>query len=500
MKKVRLLWIGFSGKSDHTHTEVLRRLRKSDLIEFCVASGVKPQRTDLEVLDSPLLYHHHALFAMYENFGVESPCVVDRETYAFFASFEGETLRMMDRLHNRGPKFRFQDSFETRRGMFIRHCSFWSGYLKLNKISHIVFNGVPHEVYTFVLLKLAKVYGISTIILHPEKTGIPRQTDGIYYGHYPQNAMHGKVFYVSESLDDIGIWTLSTQIKDAAKSLGYGFTFGDPLSDAIEKVQDNASRPPNVVRSSSLVKFIKEISKVSKRPRELLDFSRRAMKSGSQKNQHSRIASASRNGSSVVIYFLPYQPEESSSPRAGVFVEQFLAIRSVATSLPEGWTLRVREHPDQYGRRRPRAKGFLKEISLIPKVSIVPFDEAVNESFSNVRAVVGVSGTSCVEAWLRKIPVLIFGDMFLKKAPGVFFIETMSDIRQAFAMIQNGFENEQSEIERFIKWTASNSYVGSLNKVDKSHQDLFETTTSNLEALISTWFMLGNPVVGTGQK
>lgn len=75
----------------------------------------------------------------------------------------------------------------------------------------------------------------------------------------------------------------------------------------------------------------------------------------------------------------------------------------------------------------------------------------------------------------------------------------MSDIQQAFAMIQNGFENEQSKIERFIKWTASNSYVGSLNKVDKSHQDLFETTTSNLETLISTWFLLGNPVVGTGQ-
>lgn len=146
------------------------------------------------------------------------------------------------------------------------------------------------------------------------------------------------------------------------------------------------------------------------------------MKSSSQKNQHSRIASASRNGSSVVIYFLPYQPEESSSPRAGVFVEQLLAVRSVANCLPEGWTLRVREHPDQYGRRRPRAKGFLKEISLIPKVSIVPFDEAVNESFSNVRAVVGVSGTSCVEAWLRKIPVLIFGDMFLKKHPACFLL------------------------------------------------------------------------------
>ncbi len=500
MKKARLLWVGFSGKSDHAHTEVLRRLRKSDLIEFCAASGVKSQKADAEVLDAPLISHHHALFAMYQHFSEEISCLVDRETYTLFAPFEGETLRMMDRLNHRGPKFRFQDTFDTRRKMFLGHCAFWSKYLQENNISHIVFNGVPHEVYTFVLFKIARVFGVSTLILHSEKTGIPRQTDGIYYGNYPQRAMHGKTFFISENIDDIGIWTLSTRIKDVAKSLGIGLTFGDPLSDAIEKVQDIASRPPSVVRSSSLVEFIKETRKVSKRPRELFDFSRRANKSNSQKRLHSRLSSAAKKEANVVIYFLPYQPEESSSPRAGIYVEQLLAVRSVASCLPEGWTLRVREHPDQYGRRRPRAKGFLEEISLIPKVSMVPFDEAVNESFWNVRAAVGASGTSCVEAWLRTIPLLIFGDMFLKKAPGVFFIETMSDIRQAFVTIQNGYEYQRNQIERFIAWTASNSYVGSLFKVDKGHLDLLETTTSNLEAIISSWFLLGKPVVSTGQE
>ena len=490
MQKARLLWIGFSGKSDHAHTEVLRRLRKSDLIEFCVASGVKPRKADGEVLDSPLLSHHHALFAMYENFGVESPCVVDRETYSLFASFEGETLRMMDRLHNRGPKFRFQDSFETRRGMFIRHCSFWSGYLKINKISHIVFNGVPHEVYTFVLLKLAKVFGISTLILHPEKTGIPRKSDGIYYGLYPQKTMHQNVFYVSENLEDIGIWKYSAQIKDSAESLGIELSFGDPLTTTFERFQDLASQPSNIIRSTSAVKFISEVTKVSKHPRELFNFSRRAIKSNFQKNVHSRIASAARNNPNTVIYFLPYQPEESSSPRAGIFVEQLLAVRSVADCLPNGWILRVREHPDQYGRRRPRARGFLQEISRIPNVSIVPFDETVSESFSDVRAAVGVSGTSCVEAWLRKIPVLIFGDMFLKKAPGAFFIKTQSDIRTALAQIQIGYEFKQIEVDDFISWTSSNSYVGALQRIDSNISDLREKTIKNLEGIFKSWFHL----------
>ena len=492
MKKARLLWIGYSGKGDHAHVEVLRRLRKSDLIEFCVASGVKPQKTDLDVLDSPLISHHHALFAMYENFSVKSPCFVDRETYALFSSFEGETLRMMDRLHNRGPKFRFHDSFDTRRRMFLKHCAFWSSYLEANKISHIVFNGVPHEVYTFVLLKIAKVFGISTLILHPEKTGIPRKSDGIYYGLHPQKTMHQNVFYVSENIEDIGTWKYSAQIKESAESLGIELNIGDPLATTIERVKDIVSQPPSVIRSNSSVKFIREVRKVSKLPRELFNFSRRSIISNFQKIVHSRIASSARNNPNTVIYFLPYQPEESSSPRAGIFVEQLLAVRSVADSLPEGWILRVREHPDQYGRRRPRAKSFLREISRIPNVSIVPFDETVSESFSDVRAAVGVSGTSCVEAWLRKIPVLIFGDMFLKKAPGVFFVETLSDIRTALTRIQNGYEFKQIEVDEFISWTSFNSYSGALQRIDSGIPDLRENTMNNLEGIFKSWFYLAS--------
>ena len=492
MQKARLLWVGYSGKSEYAHAEVLRRLRESDLIEFCVATGVKPQASDIDALDASLISHHDALFAKYESFGVDFSSKLDRNTYSYFSSFEGETMRMMDRLHHRGPKFRFRDSFDARRLMFLKHCAFWSSYLEVNKISHIVFNGVPHEVYTFVLLKIAKVFGISTLILHSEKTGIPRKSDGIYYGLYPQKTMHQNVFYVSKDIEDIGIWGLSSQLKESAESSGNQLIFGDPLSTATERIQYLDSQALSVVRSSSLTKFIKELSKVSKRPRELFEFLRRAVKSDFQRRVHAKIASGARTHPNLVIYFLPYQPEESSSPRAGIFTEQVLAIRSVADCLPSGWILRVREHPDQYGRRRPRGKDFLKEISQIPQVSIVPYEETVNESFSNVRAAVGVSGTSCVEAWIRKIPLLMFGDMFLKKAPGVFFIETTSDIQSAFTRIQNSYKFDQIEVDKFISWTSSNSYFGSLQKIAYNIPNLRENTINNLERILKIWFHLAS--------
>jgi len=396
---------------------------------------------------------------------------------------------MMDRLHYRGPKHPFEDNFNTRRKMFIKHCSFWSQYLKKNEISHIIFIDVPHEVYSFVLFNIASSLKISTLILHAEKVGIPRKTDGVYFGP-PQDSMHRSLFYVSESIEDVGVWNLSQRIKEASKNFDFELVNGDPLSAVVEVFNCSTPQPRKIIRQSSLLRFFKELKNVSKRPREIYLFSRRAFLSNLQREEHSKIAKSSESHQNVAIYFLPFQPEESSSPRAGIFVEQFFAIKNIADSLPDGWILRVREHPDQYGRRRPRARGFLREISDLPRVSIVPLEETLSDSFDGVRVVVGVSGTSCIEAWFRKIPLLLFGDMFLKNAPGVFFIETLADIRDAFEKIQRGLELSQVEIDEFISWTSENSYVGSLGKIDKSLPDLHKNTVNNLEAIISTWFQL----------
>jgi len=490
MANARLLWVGYSGKSSYAHADVLKRLWQRHKIDFCAAVGVKPNEGDDVVLDKPLISHHDALFARYQGLEGNFEAEIDRRSYELFSPFEGETLRMMDRLHFRGPKYPFHDCFDTRRTMFLRHCLFWKYFLKESEITHVLFNGLPHEVYTFVLYKVAKILEIPTLILHPEKVGLSRKSDGIFYGLYPQKTMHQNLFYVSTSIEDIGIWDLSREIGRASQDLNTEILRGDPFSRIVKESEDAHTQSTRIIRHSSFLRFFSELKNKSKRPREIYLFFRRSTLSGLQKREHLKISKGSENLQNSVIYFLPYQPEESSSPRAGIFVEQFFTIKCVADSLPDGWTLRVREHPDQYGRRRPRPKGFLREISEISRVSIVPLDETVNQSFSNVQAAVAIAGTSCIEAWLRKIPLLLFGEMFLKKAPGVFFIETKDDIRKAFGTIQNGNQISQNEIDDFVSWTSENSFVGALNKVDSSVPDLHKNTVNNLDTVISTWFGL----------
>ena len=66
MEKARLLWFGYSGKDDHAHFAVIKKLKEEDSIDFFVATGVKPNQSDSKVLNEPLYMHHDFLFANYQ--------------------------------------------------------------------------------------------------------------------------------------------------------------------------------------------------------------------------------------------------------------------------------------------------------------------------------------------------------------------------------------------------------------------------------------------------
>jgi len=514
MANARLLWVGYSYKEDSVHVEVLKVLRQRELIEFCVATGGKPEPIGSSILDEPVISHKDAQFANYEEINPFFNQKIDRLAYSIFSSFEGETLRMMDRLYKRREKYWINDdSFDFRRKKFLRHCSFWLDYIQSKRITNVLFNGVPHEIYTFVILKIAEHLNIPTLILHHEKIGTPRKIDGILYGKHYQRTVHREVFHVSENLADIGNWSMSQKINETAKFLGAQLIHGDPLGPLFEVDESNLNNSAVVLRHSSTIRFFKEVIKVFRRPppavvpylsparsnsilgsfggrfREIKIFIRRANKSRIQRREHLRIACTADEKKNTVIYFLSCQPEESSSPRGDIFCDQYYAIEGIARSLPEGWALRVREHPDQYGKRIPRSDNYLRNLTKLPQVSIVPLGETVAQSFSNVKAAAGIAGTSCVESWVRKVPLLLFGDMILKKAPGVFFIETLPAIVSALERVRGGFSPSENEIDAFKEWSSNHSYTGSLGRIygDPTFRGV---TINNLEAIISSWFYL----------
>ena len=111
MSKPRLLWVGYTGSEESSHFEVVQKLRKAELIDFFAATGIPNDTNEWKLVNEPVVSHFDALFAKYESFMSDRELFMDQEIYLLCSSFEGETLRMMDRLHRRGSAFIFDGSF-----------------------------------------------------------------------------------------------------------------------------------------------------------------------------------------------------------------------------------------------------------------------------------------------------------------------------------------------------------------------------------------------------
>ncbi len=486
------MWVGFSDSRDCAHSEIIKRIRDKSLIEFCSITGSGDLELKCRIIDEVVASDPDAMFGRYDKKVFCPEGLIDRELYSLFADFEGETLRMMDRLHGRGPEYRFRDTFDSRRKFFFDHCTFWYEYLQSRKISHVVFLAVPHQVFDFVLLKIAKRLSIPTIVFSPEKAGKPREIEEIKWVKTHKGNMNDSTFFVSEDVDDIGVWQLSTQIKSIAESKSIPLAHGEFLSEQLWNF--NFSEPPMLrvpKRLHALTTMWKSFMRIpKKKPMEILGFVSNSFRSYKQFSRHLGVSLKVENEKKYVLFALAYQPEESTSPRANIFAEQSLAIRALSEVVPDNWQIRVREHPDQYGRRRPRAKEFWDEIEKIPNVVRQPLNVSAFDSLVNAEAMAGPSGTMCVEAWLRGIPVILFGSMFLKAAPGVFLIEKFSDLDQALETILSDFKFDWNAVTGYRLWLNSHSYIGNIAKDRCMDQTLREMTAHNVVSILTSWLSM----------
>jgi hypothetical protein len=125
-----------------------------------------------------------------------------------------------------------------------------------------------------------------------------------------------------------------------------------------------------------------------------------------------------------VLYPLHVSPEASLLGTAPELADQFGFIKNISMNLPYGVKLYVKEHPHSL-----LGDGldydFYRRLGTLPNVRIfcasAPIDRLLNHA--SFLAVIGISGTVCLDAAIKRKPVFIFGrppfakaDCFLKPA------------------------------------------------------------------------------------
>jgi len=160
-------------------------------------------------------------------------------------------------------------------------------------------------------------------------------------------------------------------------------------------------------------------------------------------------------GTSFVFCPLHYQPEKTTSPVGGRFVDQLLMIDMIAKHLPVDWLLYVKEHPAQYLLNRFginwRSEQVYKDLLGLPNVRLVPLEADTFELIDRSRAVATVAGTAGWGAVLRGRPALTFGYCWYRDCEGVFCTPETTMLSSTLSAIAKGFVIDQRRVHLFLR-------------------------------------------------
>lgn len=174
-----------------------------------------------------------------------------------------------------------------------------------------------------------------------------------------------------------------------------------------------------------------------------------------------------------VVFFMHYQPERTSLPEGLFYVQQWIAVRMLAWSLPQGWSLLVREHPTMWLDPLDvsvRTMSLYEELSSLEGTKICSMDIDTFDLIDECQAVATLTGSVGFQSLLRDKPVLAFGVASYKDHPACFSVESYSDLVSAFGAIQEDNISDHftdDAIKNYLLWVEQNSISADPEETDR---------------------------------
>lgn len=390
-------------------------------------------------------------------------------------------------------------SIADRKEIYFNFSVFWLKKLKELQPDAIYFGVVPHEVGDYILYVVAQHLGIETLInIEAYVLGRRRICKSI---DIPQSS-HPAISYqkYKDSNRDLSLW-LTDQTKSKVRKHVQWMAH-------IDKLRPN--KYENLLLLRSLKRLIAYFFSKSSNPRleladwaklsriklerdqlnfgkiiytfkkflglEILNFERRLI--AYDRDQHSLNELIEGN---FVVYFLSYQPEMLVSPSGGDFFDQIQNISIIASNLPQGWKLVVKEHPaqekDSYGYNYlGRDPLFYSKICSIKNVYLISTHIQSYEVILRSRGVATISGTAGWQALVLSKPVLVFGNVWYGSAPRVYQVDSSASVKDFLSECQKLVANKNehfSDLLNFLEDYCENSLEIQTNEVSSNEIGIF---------------------------
>ena len=348
-----------------------------------------------------------------------------------YTALKPTVLKMQDRLDRYGPARSYADREATYRRVF----TYWYRFLIDRQIGFFVGSNVPHEVTDFVLAELCRVLGIPTLYFYQWTPDVVlpmadyREMGSIHAQPASQLAEHDRA--------------LRRRVADRVRLQQTGQLDSNPFYMDKAKIRQQKRRRERHWWQRAVGKVRQDWRRLLTRSglhyayyltveKQLL-VGRRDRRA---KQAYTRQATTTPDLSRPYIYLpLHYQPEATTSPLGGIYVDQYLMADVLLAAFPPDVHLYVKEHPAQgfVGRGEDYYRLFDNSSG---RLHFIATDYSSAALQANSLAVATVSGTAGFEAIWQGIPVLLFGDIYYASGPGVYRIHTIEEAEVAAAVLR----------------------------------------------------------------
>lgn len=332
------------------------------------------------------------------------------------------------------------------RRQYFDHLRYWNHVLDTKEIDLLLLNHVPHQNYDLVLYDLCKLKGIQTLNVErcnccglallvedwedPSKDTreVMQQLQKEYSDPKKSIVLSPLLenYYEGQTKRDEAPWYMYPRHKHLLQKNFVRKWSGKALTLLLQKPFQFFSylfSPQFWKRKIAEHKTIRFYDKYVQTP----DFSK-----------------------PFIYVALHMQPEATTCPLGGAFVDQELLVQLLAAHLPNTVSIYIKEHPHQG--EQMRSEAFYESMARLPQVVFMPRDTSTVQLAENAVATATVTGTAGFESLFREKPVFLFGHIFYQDIPGVHKIRNHTDCAKAMeAVFVRNEKPKLRDVRLFLK-------------------------------------------------
>ncbi|MBD5531496.1 MAG: hypothetical protein HDQ98_04730 [Lachnospiraceae bacterium] len=399
---------------------------------------------------------------------------LSRELLEAMVPYESTAMQMLVRNFER----HLYTMDESKR-FYLDHLRFWNHMIVTKRINYICFSNIPHHCHDYVIYALGRVYGIPMSFCSdtsiPPRLAYCTDMENMWENTYRKYLSYReeKEITLPEDLEHYYQALLHKNQGLDDKAVHRGMTKKDHIAVRREFFMSYFQRKNVWRRHVSWLKHGIKVSLTEKSMEGIRDglkklrqdkvyLKRGRIKLKSMRDVHYYDNLADRPSADetepFVIFFLHLQPEATTLPKGGVFVEQELMIGILAAALVKfGVKLYVKEHFVQPYRN----KDFYDRLAKIPNVRLIRSDVDSKELVKRCMATASCNGTVLLESMFNGIPTFIFGDTPFRGGPGVYYVGSVEECETVMQDILDGKVSISAhDVRAELKAFGDSSFLG----------------------------------------